>query len=238
MSNLAFHFFDKFRHAAHRLLAPACPLCGDLAGLEGLCLGCASSLPDLAVARCPVCALPNPPDQTCGRCLRQPPAYDHVACALRYAFPADALVLGLKYRNSLAFARPLAARLAQALEEQPYPDLVLPMPMTPARLAQRGFNQAAELARLVANEFGLRVSPAIVRRDRDGPAQASLPWKQRARNVRGAFQCETDLAGKSIAVVDDVMTTGATLNEVAKVLKRQGARRVVGWIATRTLPHD
>jgi len=195
------------------------------------------ALPELAGARCPVCALPTLASRTCGRCLQRRPAYDHVACALRYAFPADALVMGLKYRNSLAFARPLAARLASALDHEARPDVIVPMPLTPARLAERGFNQAAELARLVASEFGLRLSPALVRRSRDGFAQASLPWKERARNVRGAFRCDEDVAGKRVAVVDDVMTTGATLNEVATVLKRSGATEVIGWIGARTLPH-
>lgn len=110
------------------------------------------------------------------------------------------------------------------------------MPLTPARLAGRGFNQAAELACLVVSEFGLRLSTTAASRSRDGPAQASLPWKERARNVRGAFRCDVDLEGKAVAVVDDVMTTGATLNEIATVLKRRGAREVTGWIAARTLP--
>jgi ComF family protein len=236
LSNIAYRIFDNYRRAAHRLLSPACPLCGDRAGMDGLCADCESTLPLLGASQCPVCALPTPDSGTCGRCLRRSPAYDHVACGLRYEFPASALVLGLKYRSGLAFARPLAARLAQTLEHEPYPDLVLPMPLTPARLAGRGFNQAAELARLVAAEFGLRLSTTAASRSRDGPAQASLPWKERARNVRGAFRCDVDLEGKSVAVVDDVMTTGATLNEIATVLKRRGACRVTGWIAARTLP--
>src|SRR5690606_35422981 len=197
---------------------------------------CFGSLPDLGPVRCPVCALPSPASAICGRCLRQPPAYDHVACALRYAFPVDALVQGLKYREGLALARPLALRLAQVLDSEPRPDLVMAMPLTPHRLAERGFYQAGELARILASEFGLRVCRGLASRTREGVAQASLPWKARARNVRGAFRCEADLTGRAVAVVDDVMTTGATLNELARVLKRQGAREVVGWIGARTLP--
>jgi ComF family protein len=158
-----------------------------------------------------------------------------VVAPLEYAHPVDALVQSLKYRAGLASARPLACALADALESEPYPDLVLPMPLAAERLAQRGFNQAGEIARLVCREFGLSATEELVQRVRAGPAQASLPWKERARNVRGVFRCETDLAGKRLAVVDDVLTTGATLDAVAAELKRAGAQEVVGWIAARTV---
>lgn len=161
-----------------------------------------------------------------------------MVCALSYEYPANALILGLKYRAGLAFARPLAASLASALEAEPYPDVVIPMPLSPGRLAERGFNQSAELARLAASEFGLKISTTLVRRNRESAPQASLPWKERARNVRNAFHCDANLQGKSVAVVDDVLTTGATLNELAAALKRQGARQVTGWIAARTLPQQ
>lgn len=238
MSNISYRIFDNCLAVAHRLLAPVCTLCGDPAGLDGLCGGCRTGLPRLPAARCPICALPNPTSEACGRCLQKPPAFDRVVCALSYAYPANALVLGLKYRGGLAFARPLAARLADALEAEPYPDIVIPMPLSAGRLAGRGFNQAAELARLAVSAFGLQLSTTLARRNRDCAPQASLPWKERARNVRNAFDCEVDLQGKSIAVVDDVLTTGATLNELSLALKRQGATQVTGWIAARTLPHQ
>jgi ComF family protein len=151
-----------------------------------------------------------------------------------YAFPATVLIQGLKYRGNLACARPLAAGLAEALEKEPYPDLIIPMPLARARLASRGFNQAMEISRRVATEFGLDISSDACHRTREGTPQAALPWKQRATNVRNAFVCDVDVNGKSVAVVDDVLTTGATLNELALTLKRRGAREVIGWIAART----
>lgn len=238
LSNIGRAVFDNCRFLAHRLLAPACVLCGAAATIEGLCGGCKEDLPRLSAVRCPYCALPTPAGETCGHCLASPPAFDRVACSLAYAYPASALVIGLKYRRGLAFARPLAAGLASALEQEPYPDLVVAMPITPARLAERGFNQAAELARLAASEFGLQADVSLVRRTRESAPQATLPWKERARNVRGAFECNADLQGKTVAVVDDVLTTGATLNALARVLKQRGAREVVGWMATRTLRQD
>ncbi len=144
------------------------------------------------------------------------------------------LVQGLKYRGSLACARPLATALANVLDDEPYPDLVIPMPLARTRTIERGFNQAMEIARYLSIEFGIKASNAVCRRTRDTVPQISLPWKQRARNMRGAFECSVNLSGKRVAVVDDVLTTGATLNELAAVLKRQGAVEVVGWVATRT----
>jgi len=172
----------------------------------------------------------------CGRCLTRRPAFDRVVAALAYAFPADALVRALKYRGSLACARPLATTLAGALDPEPYPDLLVAMPLTQQRLRERGFNQAMEIARLIGAEFGLKITASGCRRTRESAPQASLPWKERAANVRNAFACELDLEGKIIAVVDDVLTTGASLNELAVTLKRRGAREVWGWIVARTPP--
>jgi len=124
--------------------------------------------------------------------------------------------------------------MCDALDDEPYPDLIIPMPLTRARLADRGFNQAMELTRRLAAEFGLDVGVEGCKRTREGAPQASLPWKERASNIRNAFACDIDVRGKSVAVVDDVLTTGATLNELALTLKRGGAREVVGWLAART----
>jgi ComF family protein len=202
--------------------------------MDGLCEGCRSSLPRLTSAHCPVCAIAEPTAEICGRCLNKPPHFDRVVAAFTYRFPATILIQELKYRGKLSCARALAAGLCDALAEEPYPDLIIPMPLARNRLAVRGFNQAMELARKVAAEFGVEVAADVCRRSREGVPQAALPWKQRAPNVRDAFTCDFDLAGKSVAVVDDVLTTGATLNELALALKRRGAREVIGWIAART----
>ena len=183
---------------------------------------------------CPVCAIPDPTGEPCGRCLNKPPHFDRVVAPFMYEFPATVLIQGLKYRGNLACARPLAAGLAEALEKEPYPDLIIPMPLARARLARRGFNQAMEISRWVATDYGLDISVDVCHRTREGTPQAALPWKQRATNVRNAFVCDVDVNGKSVAVVDDVLTTGATLDELALSLKRRGAREVIGWIVART----
>jgi len=146
----------------------------------------------------------------------------------RYEFPCDGLVQALKYRARLA----LAGFFARNRATRPIPevDLIVPMPLHPARLAERGFNQALEIAR----HLGRPIAPRGVLRVKDTLPQTELPYEERAKNVRGAFLCRLDLSGASVAVLDDVMTTGATLNELARVLKRAGATRVENLVIART----
>jgi len=210
-----------------------CLLCGEESGPELLCAACAAELPALA-EHCPQCALPSRAGAVCGSCLDRPPHYDRTLALWRYEFPCDQLVQALKYRARLA----LAGFFARSLASRPLPevDLVVPMPLHPKRLAERGFNQALEIARGVARHLGRPIEPRGVLRVKDTLPQTKLPYEERAKNVRGAFLCKLDLSGASVAVVDDVMTTGATLNELARALKRAGATRVENFVIARTVP--
>ena len=215
------------------LFGGSCFLCrGAAHGI--LCPACDADLPRLAGTLCPRCALPSPGSAVCGRCLADAPRYDATVAALAYRFPADTLVHALKFRSQLALAPLMGDLLIEAIRERI--DLVVPVPLSRERLRERGYNQAAEIARHVARERRARLELTIVIRERDTRAQADLPWSDRARNVRGAFRCERSLDGAAIAVVDDVMTTGATLDELAATLKRAGAARVVNWVVARTFP--
>lgn len=219
-----------------RHLFPAtCLLCGTRSEKGSLCRGCLADLPYLPASRCPVCALPALPGNVCGACLSEPPEYHSTVAALSYSFPLDALIHALKYRANLALAVPLADLLAQAASPRLRPDYLVPMPLYPARLRERGFNQALEIAKRVSKLTGIALLPNACRRIRDTPPQASMPWKERARNIRGAFACDANLSGRRIAVIDDVMTTGATMNELAKVLRKQKAAEVECWAVARTL---
>jgi ComF family protein len=212
------------------LLPWDCLLCGE-AGASGLlCAACAGDLPRLPESQCPRCADASP-GGICGACQKQPPHFDATIAAFRYAFPADKLVQELKYRQRLA----IADFLAQALLAGPRPagDLLLPVPLSRERLRERGFNQALEIARPLARALGLPLLVDACHRRRDTAPQATLPWRQRHGNVRHAFECAADLTGKSVIVVDDVMTTGATLNELAGSLKARGAARVSNWVVAR-----
>ncbi len=133
----------------------------------------------------------------------------------------------------------LADLLAARIDPDALPDFIVPMPLHPARLRERGFNQALEIARGVSKKLSVGLLPSICRRIKDTPSQTGLPWKEREKNIRNAFTCEGDLRGSHVAMLDDVMTTGATLNELAKALRKSGAARVSGWVVARTLSrHD
>ncbi|MEO8626734.1 MAG: ComF family protein [Betaproteobacteria bacterium] len=191
-------------------------------------------MPGHDAPRCPVCADLAPLAQTCGHCLSHPPRFSHVVCAVSYGFPVDGAIQRLKYGAQLSLVEPLADLLARRVASEPRPDLLVPMPLGAARLRERGFNQALEIARALSNRLHLTLAPHACRRIRDTAPQAALPFYQRRKNVRGVFACDKNLDGAHVAVVDDVITTGETLNEVARTLVRAGASKVVGWAVART----
>ena len=171
----------------------------------------------------------------CGACLAHPPHFDAIAAPCAYAFPLDRLIHSFKYSGNLAVAPLLADLMAAAVTRHPLPDMIIPMPLSAERLRERGFNQSLELAKLLANRTGVALESRTCERVRHSAPQTALPWAERAANIRGAFVCMADVQGRSIAVVDDVLTSGATLNEIARVLRLRGAARITGWIAARTL---
>jgi ComF family protein len=210
-----------------------CLLCGAPSGETLLCGTCSDELPRPPVATCPVCAETVPGGGVCGSCLRTPPQFDATLAAFRYVYPADKLIQALKYQRRIATADFFARAMLAGL--RPEGDVMVPLPLHPARLAERGFNQSVEIARPLARALKLPLELDGCVRSRDTTPQASLPWKARKKNIRGAFECRIDLTGKSVIVVDDVMTTGATLDEFARTLKAHGATRVTNWVAVRTL---
>lgn len=174
---------------------------------------------------------------TCGHCLQAPPAFDHTIAALRYEFPLDTLIQELKYRHQLVLASVLGDALAERVRQSvPRPDVLIPMPLHPSRLRERGFNQALELAKIVAGRLDLPLLARGAERVRATPPQVGLPWKERAKSVRGAFSCSLDLHAKHVAILDDVMTTGTSLHELALTLRQQGAREISAWVVARTMP--
>ena len=222
-----------------RLLpAQPCLLCGADSHTGLCCAACDADLPRLTGAHCPVCGLPAPDGSVCGACLRQPPPFDHTVAAFHYAFPVDKLAQELKFRERLILVNYLADTLVQRITQRP--DCIVALPLHPARLRERGFNQSLLLARRIARRLDLPLLTDACERVRNTPPQSSLPWKERDKNMRQAFACKPGAAvrGKHVAVVDDVMTTGASIGELARALKQAGAREVSAWVVARTLPHD
>lgn len=206
---------------------------------DGLwCAACDAALPYMGMPHCPVCALPTPGSQTCGHCLRQPPSFTRTTAVFAYAFPLDKLVQAMKYGEQLALAHAFAHKLAQRIAPDRLPDCVMPMPLHPTKLRERGYNQSQLLAAPIARRFDLELLPHACERVRDTAPQSSLPWKERKKNMRNAFRCEMDLTGKRVALVDDVLTTGASMNALAEAVRKRGAIEVETWVVARTRPHS
>lgn len=226
---------NSCRNYVQRAVAQPCLLCGSRSHVGLLCRACADDLPRLPADRCPVCAEPTPGGLVCGACLKHPPAFDRTVAVYRYAFPLDVLIQRLKYADQTIIAAWLAERFAQSIGPDDRPDLIVPMPLHPRRLSERGYNQAALLGKHLADRLSVRFDPHACRRVRDTPPQVELPYKARRKNIRGAFESTADLSGRRVALVDDVMTTGASLNELAGVLKRAGAVEVRAWTMARAV---
>ncbi len=219
------------------LFPPRCLLCGGRGdGPRDLCHACADALPCIGNA-CPVCALPLPSSAggaACGRCRGRPP-FAATRAAYLYAPPLDRLVQELKFAGRLGHARLLGELLVAHLEAvgTPPPEMVIPVPLHPRRLRMRGYNQARELARPVARWLDAPLCAHAARRLRDTAAQSGLDAAARRRNVRGAFEVDAGVAGRRVALVDDVVTTGNTVTELARELVAAGAERVEVWCLAR-----
>jgi ComF family protein len=232
----------RWLHAFGAWALPArCPLCAaGIAEGEGLCAGCRADL----VGNEPCCARCAEPlvraEPVCGRCLRRPPGYDRAFAGFRYAWPLDGLVTRFKFGGDLAAGRTLARLLAERVRaaDLPRPDLLVPVPLHDARLRERGHDQALELARDLGRALQVPVAADLLRRIRATRAQTELDAPGRRRNVRGAFAldlraCARRGSGLSLALVDDVMTTGSTLSACGATLRRAGYGPVQAWVVAR-----
>ncbi len=235
MSNFLSSFLNKRLNFTHLFRPRHCTLC--LAACEGnLCDACQDSLPHWITDHCPGCLLPSKDSRLCGACLTAPPAWDRAVAALQYAFPVDALIRTLKYRGDLSLTPILAELLLPKLLAFPLPDCIIPVPLHTNKLKERGFNQTAEIGRQLSRRMGIPLLPQVCVRNKDTPSQTTLPWKKRHSNVRHAFTCTTCLERQHVALLDDVMTSGATLHELAKTIRQQGASEISIWVIARALP--
>jgi len=219
----------------HWLLPPRCLLCG-APGVDGidLCADCAAELPRNRTC-CARCALPLPVSATlCGECQRRPPPWDAAWAPFRYGWPLDRLESRYKFGADLAAGRALAALWLRESPGAALPALILPVPLHRARLRQRGYNQALELACSLARHTGVPLRHDVLQRVRATSAQTELDAVARRRNVRGAFAVSPHaVLPDHVVVLDDVMTTGTTLAECARTLKRAGVARVDVWAMAR-----
>ena len=242
------------------LYPPTCVLCGAPGEDDrDLCAGCRDDLPSLG-ACCPRCAQPfapsrdinmtrtalslaNPaPQPLCGNCQRQSPPFERCLAAFRYEDPLPWLVAGIKFRSKLNLIRLLGELLADAIQtdaergNRPLPQALVPVPLHPRRLRARGYNQALELARILSRRMAVPLLPQCCQRTRATQAQSELDERHRHLNIRGAFEAIGPIP-PHIALIDDVMTTGATVSELSRVMTEAGCHRVEIWALART-PSD
>jgi ComF family protein len=217
------------------LLPTHCLVCAEV-GVAGrdVCAACLAAMPFLRVA-CPRCALPlGSAEQglvACGACQRRPPPLDAAIAAFAYGWPIDGLMRRFKFHQDLAAGRLLAELLAERCRQAPRPQALVPLSLHVGRLRQRGYDQALELARPLARALDLPCLPALTRVRATRP-QSELDAAARARNLRGAFEVSAGLPAH-VALVDDVMTTGASLHAAARALRKAGVQRVDAWVCAR-----
>jgi ComF family protein len=223
----------KFSSMALSWWREDCLLCGGVSARATVCEACERALPFLGMS-CARCAVPLATAGTCGECQRREPAFDGAVAAFEYRFPVDRLVHRFKYSGDLAVGRWLALRLEERVAAHDAPDLLVAPPLAGARLRARGFNQSVVLARHVGRRLRVRHSHRAFRKVRETSPQPGLGRRQRLANLREAFRCDLRLSGEHVAIVDDVMTTGATMDALAKLLKANGASRVSVWAIART----
>lgn len=235
MVNYWLNFIQSLRSPA------SCLLCEAPARRHALCAGCQLDMP-WNLHGCERCAIPLPPELLlCGECRPRPPPQQTTVAPLRYVFPVDSLIAGLKYHRQLAHGPVLSKFLLEAIQASghPLPDLILPVPLHHKRLAGRGYNQALEIARPIATALGLPLETRLVSRERRTRSQRTLNATTRHRNLDKAFVVnDRRLAAlgypSRIAIVDDVMTTGATVSAIASLLQRHGVSEIDVWCVART----
>lgn len=230
-----------YKWLKNNLLPPYCTLCLAPTATKALCDGCYHDLPWLDNKQCSRCALPlETTDSICGGCLKHQPSFDHCKALFKYRSPIDTLISQFKYEGNLAIGELLTTMLVSHLSNcsmNPAPDLLIPMPLHSSRLQERGFNQAGILANALSKHFAIPLDHHLCKRVRATRHQMGLNARVRKKNLRNAFSCTRSITDKSVVIVDDVVTTGATVNELASTLRRAGAHRIEVWCLARTPAH-
>lgn len=219
-----------------------CILCGYTT--SSICLVCHHCQQDLPILphSCRQCAqflrFIDTSQLKCGACLSKPPPFDLTHALFPYEFPVDSLITRLKFQQQILYAKTLGALMADRIKTvwyriQPLPDLMIPIPLHPKRLAERGFNQSLEIARQVAKRTGLPLDYQGIKRIRPTLAQSGLSAGARKRNITQSFSVSGNYHGLNIALIDDVVTTGSTILECSRMLKKSGAASIHVWCCAR-----
>jgi ComF family protein len=242
LASLIRHHSHFIHQVHHWLLPPTCVICHyPSKRASNICRNCERDLPILSQC-CYQCAEKLHSTGTsivlCGNCLSNPPPFDCTHALFSYQTPIINCIIGLKFQHKLSIAKLFSDLLLDKLQhawyhQKPLPDLIIPVPLHPIRLRERGFNQALEMARPLAKALSIPLETRHIRRIKHTQAQSGLSATERRHNIANAFAISSDVSNKSIAIVDDVMTTGYTIAELSKTLKRHGAKQIDVWCCAR-----
>lgn len=231
--------YDCLINKLSKILPDYCVLCTTTsANGHGLCSECESRLRP-STDRCVRCAGEAVAGYECGRCQSHPPAFDRTVAAFNYREPATTLIHRLKFNGDLAMARTMGHLLAHHVSRhldasvQQRPQLLIPVPLHRGKMMRRGFNQSIEFGRVIARQLDIPLSPDLVIRSRRTRTQRTLPLKERRANVVGSFKLTRPPQCQHVALIDDVMTSGATLEALAQTFKSQGVERIDCWVFAR-----
>ena len=225
------------------LFSSSCVLCGDYVDRSiSLCESCQADLP-LITRACRQCGIPlNDTEQAtnvslCGQCIQQSSSVDYTISVYHYETPLDYMISQMKFQQKLSYAAILGellkSRILELTPDSVMPDAILPMPLHKKRIVKRGFNQSIEISRAIVRNKPLPVLLNAVKRSKETMEQAKLSKKDRQKNIRGCFEIFSAPIYSHIVIIDDVVTTGATVNELAKTLKNVGVKRVGVWSIAR-----
>lgn len=216
-----------------------CLLCDDHCGEQiALCKPCQNDLPRIQTScrKCGV-SINHSDDLVCGECQKAPLNVDYTVCLFHYEAPVDYLIGALKFKQQLAcaavFSHLLIEKLTGQTDLSTGPEVIIPVPLFNKRLVKRGFNQSLEIARPLAHHFNIPIDNQLVRRHKATLAQSTLNRQQRKKNIKGCFTLTHKPPYNHVVLVDDVITTGATVNEIATVLKQAGVAQVGVWSVAR-----
>lgn len=232
-------FREYYDNLIQAILPPSCVICRQATQTsEQLCQACHAELKYNRTA-CAQCGIPlqGASDLICGHCQIQPPAFTLSHAPFHYQGHIRELIIGLKFNEKLLNASILARLFEKFTKISELPDILIPVPLHPQRLRERGYNQARQLAEELGRHYNVPIDDQSCQRVLHTERQSDLPLAKKQGNVKGAFRCHTPYDNRHIAIVDDVMTSGHTANELAKMLKRQGTRQVDVWVMARAGKH-
>ncbi len=228
----------KVRQLYSKLHPTPCLLCHRLTEYHSICEACSQSLPKLG-PHCPRCAMPSPDGHYCGHCLTKPPIRHASVSLFRYDYPATKLITQFKFHHQIHLCHYLGEQLAQHITtlNRPLPQQLIPIPLHAMRIRQRGYNQAAELTKVLSKQLQISMNQHCLSRTKATQPQTSLAYKERKHNLNAAFRCKMRPEVEHIALIDDVLTSGHTADAAAAVLIEQGIKTIELWTIARTIRH-